>query len=130
MQSELDMLRKLLQVEDVDKAVEENPRCVTSERGCPVHVGLDSGAAPSCPSGYGSSAEKVVKLALSYSQLMCSRVLFLRFLDSEAVGEVLEEMRRLMPNQDPAVMLLRDPSWLLRVERGAKRLGQSPDEPC
>ena len=51
-------------------------------------------------------------------------------LDSEAVGEVLAELRRLMPGQDPADLLLRDPSWLLRVERGSKRLGQSPDEPC
>lgn len=42
---------------------------------------------------------------------------------------MLEEMRRLMScSHDHAVaMLLRDPSWLLRVERGPKRLGVSPD---
>ncbi|PRW21043.1 ATP-dependent zinc metalloprotease FTSH mitochondrial [Chlorella sorokiniana] len=50
-----------------------------------------------------------------------------RFLDAECVGEVLEELRRLMPGKDAAQMLLADPSWLLRVERGRKRLGDDPD---
>ena len=53
-----------------------------------------------------------------------------RFVDAEAVEEVLEEMGRLMPNQDPKMVLLRDPSWLLRVERGTKRLGPHPDDIC
>lgn len=42
-------------------------------------------------------------------------------------SEVLEELRRLMPGKDPVATLLRDPSWLLRVERGRKRLGDDPD---
>ena len=53
-----------------------------------------------------------------------------RFVDAEAVEEVLEEMSRLMPKQDPKMVLLRDPSWLLRVERGTKRLGPHPDDIC
>ena len=44
-----------------------------------------------------------------------------------AVGEVLSELRRLMPAADPVATLLGDPSWLLRVERGRKRLGDDPD---
>ena len=48
----------------------------------------------------------------------------------EAVEEVLEEMSRLMPKQDPKMVLVRDPAWLLRVERGTKRLGPHPDDPC
>ncbi|KAK9917180.1 hypothetical protein WJX75_001602 [Coccomyxa subellipsoidea] len=47
-----------------------------------------------------------------------------RFLDVEGVSEVLEEMERLMPKANPKTVLLRDPSWLMRVERGVKRLGQ------
>ena len=43
---------------------------------------------------------------------------------------MLEELRRLMPSQGPVALLLQDPSWMLRVERGSKRLGQPPDEPC
>ena len=53
-----------------------------------------------------------------------------RFIDAEAVEEVLQEMSRLMPKQDPRMVLLRDPSWLLRVERGTKRLGPHPDDIC
>ncbi len=49
-------------------------------------------------------------------------------LDLEAVGEVLQEMRRLMPaGTDCAAMLAADPGWLTRVERGQRRLGQHPD---
>ncbi len=51
-----------------------------------------------------------------------------RFLDVEGVSEVLEEMGRLMPKADPKAVLLRDPSWLMRVERGVKRLGPHPDD--
>ncbi|KAL4420714.1 hypothetical protein ABPG75_010370 [Micractinium tetrahymenae] len=50
-----------------------------------------------------------------------------RFLDAELVDEVLAELRRLMPALDPVATLLRDPAWLLRVERGRKRLGDDPD---
>lgn len=32
-----------------------------------------------------------------------------------------------MPAVDPVATLLGDPSWLLRVERGRKRLGDDPD---
>ena len=51
-------------------------------------------------------------------------------MDAEAVEEVLEEMSRLMPKQDPKMVLIRDPSWLLKVERGTKRLGPHPDDIC
>lgn len=42
-------------------------------------------------------------------------------------SEVLAELRRLMPAVDPVATLLNDPSWLLRVERGRRRLGDDPD---
>ena len=51
-----------------------------------------------------------------------------RFLDVEAVREVLEEMRRLMPQADARAALRRDPGWLTRVERGVRRLGPHPDD--
>jgi hypothetical protein len=50
-----------------------------------------------------------------------------RFLDVEGVQEVLAELQRLMPQHDPRQVLLADPTWLLRVERGQKRLGSHPD---
>jgi len=50
--------------------------------------------------------------------------------DAEAVQEVLEEMGRLMPGKDAKMVLLQDPGWLLRVERGTKRLGPHPDDIC
>ncbi|KAL4857589.1 hypothetical protein ACK3TF_002438 [Chlorella vulgaris] len=50
-----------------------------------------------------------------------------RFLDAELVSEVLEELRRLMPDSDPVQTLLADPTWMLRLERGQKRLGDDPD---
>ncbi len=53
---------------------------------------------------------------------------FVRFLDVEGVLEVLEEMERLMPKANSKMVLLRDPSWLMRVERGVKRLGPHPDD--
>jgi hypothetical protein len=42
-------------------------------------------------------------------------------------SEVLEELRRLMPDSDPVLTLLADPTWMLRLERGQKRLGDDPD---
>ena len=48
-------------------------------------------------------------------------------LDAELVMEALTELTRLMPNSDPKRTLLRDPSVVLRVERGPKRLGPHPD---
>jgi hypothetical protein len=41
--------------------------------------------------------------------------------------EVLEELQRLMPGADAVHTLLSDPSWLLRVERGTRRLGEHPE---
>ena len=35
-----------------------------------------------------------------------------------------------MPQKDPKMVLIRDPSWLLKVERGTKRLGPHPDDIC
>lgn len=50
------------------------------------------------------------------------------FLDVEGVGEVLQEMGRLLPaGTDVKRLLVQDPSWMMRVERGQKRLGQHPD---
>jgi hypothetical protein len=50
------------------------------------------------------------------------------FLDSEGVKEALAELKRLMPkNTDAREMLLRDPSYLLRVQRGQRRIGVNPD---
>ncbi|KAK9823776.1 hypothetical protein WJX72_005419 [[Myrmecia] bisecta] len=51
-----------------------------------------------------------------------------RFLDVEALGEVLEELQRMFPQGDARATLVRDPTWLLRVERGTKRLGPHPDD--
>jgi hypothetical protein len=51
-----------------------------------------------------------------------------RFLDVEGVAEVLAEMERLMPGADAKAALARDPGWLMRVERGVKRLGPHPDD--
>ena len=50
-----------------------------------------------------------------------------RFLDLDGVRAVLADLRHLMPKQDPRRLLLSDPSWLLRVQRGQKHLGQHPD---
>ena len=46
-----------------------------------------------------------------------------RFINPEHVGDVLEELRRLMPGKDARRVLVSDPSWLLRVERGTKYMG-------
>lgn len=48
------------------------------------------------------------------------------FLDTRCVRAVLDEMRRLLPG-DAAAALARDPSWLLRLQRGQEYLGQHPD---
>ena len=48
-------------------------------------------------------------------------------LDAELVQEVLDELHRLMPKSDPKQILLRDPSYISKVERGTKRLGPHPD---
>eukprot|EP01023_Acetabularia_acetabulum_P061815 TRINITY_DN751_c0_g2_i1.p1 TRINITY_DN751_c0_g2~~TRINITY_DN751_c0_g2_i1.p1 ORF type:complete len:235 (-),score=28.48 TRINITY_DN751_c0_g2_i1:364-1068(-) len=51
-----------------------------------------------------------------------------RFLDSEGVEEALRELNRLLGNQvNIRDMLFKDPSYLLKVERGQKRLGENPD---
>ena len=49
-------------------------------------------------------------------------------LDSEAVQEVLDDLSRLMPKgTDVKRMLADDPTLLLSVGRGTKRLGDHPD---
>lgn len=50
-----------------------------------------------------------------------------RLFDTDLVAEVLDELARLMPTHDPRQVLLSDPSWVLKVERGPRRLGQHPD---
>eukprot|EP01025_Chloroclados_australasicus_P047425 TRINITY_DN5306_c0_g1_i2.p2 TRINITY_DN5306_c0_g1~~TRINITY_DN5306_c0_g1_i2.p2 ORF type:complete len:243 (-),score=38.61 TRINITY_DN5306_c0_g1_i2:360-1088(-) len=52
-----------------------------------------------------------------------------RFLDSEGVEEALIELKRLLGEKtDVRRVLRKDPSYLLRVQRGQKRLGENPDE--
>ena len=49
-------------------------------------------------------------------------------LDSECVGEALGELERLLPSTtNVRHMLLRDPAYLLRVQRGQRRIGVHPD---
>eukprot|EP00877_Chromochloris_zofingiensis_P011719 jgi/Chrzof1/6800/Cz19g10070.t1 len=49
-------------------------------------------------------------------------------LSVECVEEVLLDMRRLLPaGTDVAAMLVADPSWLLRVQKGQRWLGEHPD---
>lgn len=49
-------------------------------------------------------------------------------LDSECVGEALGELERLFPaTTNVKHMLLRDPAYLLRVQRGQRRIGVHPD---
>jgi hypothetical protein len=50
-----------------------------------------------------------------------------RVLKAEVVEEVLEEMNRLMPGSDCSKVLIEDPSWISRLERGRKHLGDDPD---
>lgn len=48
-------------------------------------------------------------------------------LDAELVQEAINELTRLMPNSDPKQTLLRDPSYVTKVESGPKRMGPHPD---
>lgn len=50
------------------------------------------------------------------------------FLDCEGVQQAIEELARLMPQgTDTLAMLRNDPSFLLRLQRGQKYLGENPD---
>lgn len=49
------------------------------------------------------------------------------FLVTECVREVLAEIQRLMPKSNAAALLMSDPDWLLRVQRGQQWLGLHPD---
>ena len=49
------------------------------------------------------------------------------FLATDCVEEVLADMARLMPKVDTVALLLSDPGWLLRVQRGQRWLGEHPD---
>ena len=42
-----------------------------------------------------------------------------RLLDREAVVEVLADLQRYVPQQDPRQTLMGDPTWILRLERRA-----------
>ena len=55
-----------------------------------------------------------------------------RMLDAEAVADVLAELERLFGKgpEHARRLLVGTPSWLLRVERGPKRMGPHPDDPC
>lgn len=48
-------------------------------------------------------------------------------LDAEAVSEALDMLRTLLPGQDPRATLRATPSFMSRVERGKRRLGDNPD---
>lgn len=51
-----------------------------------------------------------------------------RFLEPDLVEEVLQELGRLFHGStDPRKLLVNDPTWLLRAERGQRRLGDNPD---
>ncbi|KAI8473756.1 MAG: hypothetical protein J3K34DRAFT_164915 [Monoraphidium minutum] len=49
------------------------------------------------------------------------------FLELECVEEVMDNLGRLIPGRPPRDLLLDDPSWLLRAQRGQKWLGEHPD---
>lgn len=49
------------------------------------------------------------------------------FLVTECVEQALVEIQRLMPNANAAALLVSDPDWLLRVQRGQRWLGLHPD---
>ncbi|KAK9837333.1 hypothetical protein WJX81_007023 [Elliptochloris bilobata] len=53
-----------------------------------------------------------------------------RFLDAEGMVEVVKELRRLLPGAEPGQVLRNDPSWLLRLERGPKKIGALPEDKC
>ncbi len=49
-------------------------------------------------------------------------------MDVRCVSEALAELRRLMPGVNVCRLVLQDPSWVLRAQRGQKWLGQNPDQ--
>lgn len=50
------------------------------------------------------------------------------FLDADGVEEALQELDRLMPNgTNTKSLLIKDPSYLLQVQYGQKRIGVNPD---
>lgn len=49
------------------------------------------------------------------------------FLETECVEEVLENLGRLVPGRPARDLLLDDPTWLLRAQRGQRWLGEHPD---
>uniref|UniRef100_A0A061RH13 Uncharacterized protein n=1 Tax=Tetraselmis sp. GSL018 TaxID=582737 RepID=A0A061RH13_9CHLO len=50
-----------------------------------------------------------------------------RILDAGAVEEALSMLRAVMPGKDPRATLVASPSFISRVERGGRRLGDNPD---
>ena len=49
------------------------------------------------------------------------------FLEPECVADVVDNLRHLVPVRTPRDLLLEDPSWLLRAQRGQRWLGEHPD---
>lgn len=45
------------------------------------------------------------------------------FLEPECVAEVMDNLRHLIPSRAPRDLLLDDPTWLLRAQRGQRWLG-------
>jgi len=49
------------------------------------------------------------------------------FLETECVEEVMGNLAHLIPSRPVRELLLDDPSWLLRAQRGQRWLGEHPD---
>eukprot|EP00892_Ulva_mutabilis_P000923 jgi/Ulvmu1/10831/UM007_0005.1 len=83
-----------------------------------VEALLDVKPAGQVAEGHAQSAESFAAAVLAQPLL----------LDSEGVSEALEELLRLMPaGTNVQAMLMRDPDYILRVQRGQKRIGLNPD---
>lgn len=49
------------------------------------------------------------------------------YLEPECVADVVDNLGHLIPGKAPRELLLDDPSWLLRAQRGQRWLGEHPD---
>lgn len=113
-QSSVTALQRLLGVEHVD-------RCVWAVQFAGMHAAW-TGTAES-RNGTPATTAAVVS-CMSVCRLVEVQPLFLV---TECVEQVLGEIQRLMPNANAAALLVSDPDWLLRVQRGQQWLGLHPD---
>jgi len=101
----------------------------------PSFVVWDKGLAERCWAGHGSTNATTCICHHLQPHALCpplSAVCRLvetqpLFLVTECVREVLAEIQRLMPKSNAAALLMSDPDWLLRVQRGQQWLGLHPD---